>query len=160
MALTTVDRKPVVVACLRYTGPFGPAIGEFWRDCVQPWLAANNLKKVETYGVARDDPATTPAEKLRYDACVEVPAKFQGTGLYHLTLLPGGTYAVAQFHGTGAEIGPAWGALMQQDLPASGFRLDMSRSPFEHYPKDGDYSGEVFDCELLVPVEAGEAASA
>ena len=38
MELKTVDRQPVRVACLRYTGPFGPAIGEFWRDNVQPWL--------------------------------------------------------------------------------------------------------------------------
>ena len=89
MALTSVDRTPVVVACLRYTGAFGPGIGEFWRRTVHPWMEANGLKKVTTYGIARDDPATTPPERLRYDACIEVPAKFHGTGLYHLTTIPG-----------------------------------------------------------------------
>src|SRR5258708_548901 len=94
MELTTVDRQPVRVACLRYTGPFGPAIGEFWRDTVAPWLQANGLTKVDTYGVALDDAAKTPPDQLHYDACAEVPAKFSGTGLYHLALIPGGKYAV------------------------------------------------------------------
>jgi AraC family transcriptional regulator len=64
MDLKTVDRQPVRVACLRYTGPFGPAIGEFWRDNVQPWLQANQLN-VATYGLALDDPAARPPAKPR-----------------------------------------------------------------------------------------------
>ena len=59
MELKTVDRQPVRVACLRYTGPFGPAIGEFWRDDVQPWLVANQLN-VSTYGLALDLAGSTP----------------------------------------------------------------------------------------------------
>ena len=118
MELKTVDRQPVRVACLRYTGPFGPAIGEFWRDNVQPWLQANELN-VSTYGLALDDAASTPAEKLRYDACAEVKPGFVGTGLYHLAIIPGGKYAVAAFKGTAAEIGAAWGEVMSQAMPAS-----------------------------------------
>src|SRR5262245_28484971 len=135
MELTTVDRQPVRVACLRYTGPFGPAVGEFWGHNVQPWLTANQLN-VSTYGIARDDHAATPPEKTRYDACAEVKPGFHGTGLYHLAIIPGGKYAVAAFKGTAAEIGSAWGEVMGRALPASGLTFDASRMPFEHYAKD------------------------
>src|SRR5262245_44532431 len=135
MELKTVERQPVRVACLRYTGPFGPAIGEFWGETVQPWLKANGLN-VSTYGMALDDAASTPPEKCRYDACAEVKPDFTGTGLYHLALIPGGKYAVARFHGTADEIGGAWGEVMGQALGASGLKFDPARMPFEHYAKD------------------------
>ena len=161
MELKTVERPPVRVACLRYTGPFGPGIGAFWRDTVSPWREANGLTRAATYGVALDDPATTPPERLRYDAGIEVPAGFSGTGPYHLTVIAGGTYAVAAFKGTAAEIGAAWGAVMGQALPASGAKFDTSRMPFEHYAKDFAVDPETgaFACELCIPV-AAEAAGA
>ena len=31
MKVRAVETEPVRVACLRHTGPFGPALGEFWR---------------------------------------------------------------------------------------------------------------------------------
>jgi DNA gyrase inhibitor GyrI len=161
MELTTVDRQPTRVACLRYTGPFGPAIGEFWRETVQPWLAANQLN-VSTYGVARDDAASTPPEKCRYVACAEVKTDFLGTGLYHLAMIPGGKYAVAKFHGTADEISGAWGEVMGQALPASGLAFDTTRMPFEHYAKDFkvEPSTGAFDCELCVPIESSEKPAA
>ena len=160
MELKTVDRQPVRVACLRYTGPFGPAIGEFWRDNVHPWLAANQLN-VATYGLALDDPSSAPAEKLRYDACAEVKVDFHGSGLYHLAIVPGGKYAVATFKGTAAEIGTAWGEVMGQALPTSGHTVDTTRMPFEHYAKDFKEDPEtgVFACELCVPIASDEQAA-
>jgi len=157
MELKTVDRQPVRVACLRYAGPFGSGIGEFWRDTVQPWLKANQLN-VSTYGLALDDPASTPSDKLRYDAAAEVKPGFVGTGLYHLAMIPGGKYAVASFKGTPEEIGAAWGEVMSQALPASSLTVDTTRMPFEHYGKDfkADPETGAFTCELCVPVESEE----
>jgi AraC family transcriptional regulator len=161
MDLKTVDRQPTRVACLRYTGPFGPGIGDFWRQTVAPWLKANNLN-VSTFGIARDDPQTTAPERLRYDACAEVKPDFIGSGPYNLTVIPGGKYAVATFTGTAAEIGAAWGTLMSETLPASGLKFDASRMPLEHYAKDfaADPQTGAFTCELLVPVESEAAVSA
>jgi AraC family transcriptional regulator len=161
MDLKTVERQPVRVACLRYTGPFGPAVGEFWGHHVQPWLTANQLN-VSTYGIARDDHATTPSEKTRYDACAEVKPGFRGTGLYHLAIIPGGKYAVAAFKGTADAIGAAWGEVMSQALPASGLTFDTTRMPFEHYAKDFKADPETggFVCELCVPIETQESPAA
>ena len=72
MNVRVIEIGPARVACLRYTGPFGPALGEFWRDVVAPWLQANGLMGRVTYGVALDDPQHTPPEQCRYDACVEI----------------------------------------------------------------------------------------
>jgi len=147
MELKTVDRQPVRVACLRYTGPFGPAIGEFWRDNVHPWLAANQLN-VATYGLALDDPSSTPAETLRYDACAEVKVDFHGSGLYHLAIVPGGKYAVATFKGTAAEIGTAWGEVMGQALPASGHTVDTTRMQLQGYEVRYLYDGREYTTRL------------
>jgi AraC family transcriptional regulator len=67
----------VRVAYLRYKGPFGAAIGEFWKEVFTPWQKAYGLTGKVTYGVAQDDPGTTPASECRYDACVEVSAGYE-----------------------------------------------------------------------------------
>src|SRR4051794_11481750 len=99
MELKVVDRQPVRVACLRYAGPFGPGIGEVWRDPVQPGLKANQLN-VSTDGLGLDGSAAITADQLRHGAAAEVEPRFGGTGLLHLGMIPGGKYAVATFKGT------------------------------------------------------------
>ena len=41
--ITVVDRQPVQVAYLRYTGMLGEPLTRFWRVSVTPWLADNGL---------------------------------------------------------------------------------------------------------------------
>src|SRR4051812_12536725 len=107
MKIAVIERAPVRVFYLRYTGAFGEPLGRFWRATVSPWLADHGLLDCPRYGVTVDNPLSTPPEKCRYDACVEVPA-----GLIlpdaEETTIPGGRYAVTFFKGVGAEIGLAW----------------------------------------------------
>jgi len=143
----------VRVAYLRYKGPFGAAIGEFWKEVFTPWQQAYGLTGKVTYGVAQDDPGTTPAEECRYDACVEVSAEYTVKPPAKEAVIPAGRYAVAKFKGTGAEVPAAWGEFFGQ-LHAEG-KADAGAC-FERYPADYamDPATGVFESELCIPVKA------
>jgi AraC family transcriptional regulator len=147
-----VERRPVKVAYLRYTGPMGPALERFWRATVAPWLADHGLVDCPRYGVTLDDPAITPPERCRYDACVELPAGLTLPDAEQTTI-PGGRYAITNFKGTGAGIGAAWGAFIQH-AAGEERRLDPRRHCFEHYPRGAGFDARtgMFTCELCLPL--------
>jgi len=153
MNVKIVDRKPVHVAYLRYTGPVGPGIGIFWMQTVAPWMETNNLMGRERYGISLDDPSVTNPAQCRYDACVASADGEVLTGNPQRKVIPGGKYAALRFKGTGAQIGAAWDALLRDWLPKSGMQLD-SRPFFEFYPPDGEYDPKTgtFSCDICVPV--------
>jgi AraC family transcriptional regulator len=141
------------IAYMRHIGPYGPAVGQFWMQTFVPWMAAHNLFTYPRYGIGHDDPSITPAEKCRYDACVEVPADFVATGQALVTTLPGGRYALAAFEGTSEDIGPAWMRMFREWIPANGMQPD-ARPCFEYYAPDAKYDPAtgVFACDICVPV--------
>ena len=154
MQARILELAPVNIACLRYVGPMGLEVGQFWQRTVQPWLQENGLENVARYGIGHDDPDLTPPDRCRYDACAEVPANFLAASNVHLTTLPGGWYAAIDFRGKAEEMGAAWTALFSQWLPGSGFSLDAARPCFEHYAPNAFHdrkSGE-FACDLCLPV--------
>jgi AraC family transcriptional regulator len=153
MKVRLVDREPVHVAYLRYTGPVGTAIGAFWMATVAPWMGTNNLYGRDRFGISLDDPSVTQDANIRYDACIASPEGEVLTGSPQRKVIPGGKYAAMYYQGTGADIGAAWDALLRDWLPRSGMQLD-SRPFFEHYPPTGEYDEKTgaFSCDLCVPV--------
>jgi AraC family transcriptional regulator len=152
-----VQRAPVRVAYLRYTGPYGEALGRFWRATVSAWLADNGLLDCPRYGVSLDDPRTTPAGRCRYDACVALPDGLSVPGAAETTMA-GGRYAVTPFKNTSAAIGAAWTEFAAQ-CAARPLSFDASRPAFEHYPRGASFDAKtgVFACELCLPL-AGESS--
>jgi AraC family transcriptional regulator len=148
MQVNIIDRQPTTVAYFRHVGPYGTSVSNFWQQTVYPWLATNNLLGNPRFGISHDDPSVTAPDKCRYDACVELPEDFVGTGKHLTTIIPGGKYAVSRFKGGVAEIGQAWATLLREWLPASG----DSRPPFEYYSRESTYDPRtgVFDCDLSV----------
>jgi len=155
MNVEIVELPAVNVVYMRHIGPYGPAIGAFWNTVFMPWLQANGLAYRPRYGIGHDDPSTTPPEKCRYDACVEVDDGFIATGNALSAKLPGGRYAVAKFHGQTSEIAAAWIALFRDWLPASGMQYD-ARPCLERYPQHTQFNPKtgVFECELCIPVKS------
>ncbi|BCL76243.1 AraC family transcriptional regulator [Jeongeupia sp. HS-3] len=153
MNVTIQTLPPARVAYLRHIGPYGPALGQFWRGHFAPWARTHGLSGNTSYGIGYDDPSVTPPEKCRYDAAVEVPADFVATGEAGIADLPGGRYAVARFSGDVRTIGDAWMTLTRDWLPSSGYQFD-NRPCFERYTgaPDEDTSREDFSCELCIPV--------
>lgn len=155
MDVRLVDLPKVRVAYQRLIGPYGPAIGEFWRATIAPWMHANGLSEQSCYGIGYDDPSLTPANKCRYDACVEVAAQFVASGQADIQTLPGGRYAVARFKGNVADIANAWMWLTREWMPSSGLQCD-DRPCFEMFtastvldPRTGQ-----FCCDICIPVRA------
>ncbi len=153
MNIETIDRQPVRVAARRYVGPFGEPLGKFWRNVVTPWLADNGLVDCPRFGVALDNPVSTPAEQCRYDCCVELPAGL-GVADAPVSTIPGGKYAVTPFKGTGAQIGAAWDSFVRGCM-AGGMKMDVARPAFEHYPRGATFDSKtgVFVCELCFPLD-------
>jgi AraC family transcriptional regulator len=153
MDVRIVDLPAAKVAYMRYIGPYGPGIGEFWRKVFHPWIRASGLEGRTRYGIAHDDPSITPAEKCRCDTCVEVAEDFVPTGNALLATLPGGRYAVAKFHGTPFDIADAWTEMFRDWLPSSGMQCD-SRPCFERFAAETRKDPEtgVLECEICIPV--------
>jgi AraC family transcriptional regulator len=153
MNVMLVDRDSVHIAYYRLTGPYGPAIGRFWRETVAPWMVTNNLLGRERYGIGLDDPGVTRPERCRYDAGVVSPKGEVLSGNPHRRVIPGGRYASMSYEGTGAGLPEAWQSLLRDWLPKSGLQLD-SRPFFEQYPADGYYDPKsgAFSCNLCIPV--------
>lgn len=153
MKIETAERQPIKVAYLRYTGPLDAPLGKFWRSVVAPWLADHGLIDCPRYGVTLDNPMTTPAEKCRYDACVELPPGLTLPDAEETTL-PGGRYAVTHFKGTSAQIGAAWGEFAGALSADPAHQLDTQRHGFEHYPRGAAFDSKtgVFACELCLPI--------
>lgn len=153
MRIEVIERQPAEVAFLRYTGPLGEPLGRFWRVTVTPWLAEHGLLDCPRYGVTLDNPMTTPLEKCRYDACVELPRGVTLPDAGHTTI-PGGRYALTHFKGTSAQIGAAWAAFVGATLGDSANVLDHERAPFERYPRGASQDAKtgVFSCELCLPL--------
>ena len=144
----------VRLAGLRYKGPFGPGIGEFWREVFTPWQKAYNLLDRHTYGVALDNPDTTPPSETRYDAAVEVAADYPIASPAIESSIPAGRYAVAAFEGTAQQMPAAWDELMKE-LHSAG--IVAEGICFERYSANADSVPDpatgIFKAELCVPVK-------
>jgi AraC family transcriptional regulator len=153
MNVRLIELPPARVAYLRHIGPYGPTVGEFWRQTAGPWMIAHQLLHAPRYGISLDDPSITAPDKCRYDAAVDWAGGVPPSPA-SVAELPGGRYAVADFTGTAAEINAAWQALVGGWLPDSGLQFD-GRPCFERYlPTHGmDPKTGAFSCELCLPVK-------
>ena len=116
-------------------------IGEAFQK-VAKWAGARDLLGPATLmvGVPYDNPAITPADKCRYDACVTVPGEITagmatGTGEIGIQDIPGGKYAVCHIEVGASEtkaIGEMVDRLYGEWLPASGYQAD-DKPPLEIY---------------------------
>ncbi len=149
------DRPATRVAYLRYTGPYGDAVGRFYAEQVHPWMQRHGLLGRVRYGIAHDDPHVTAPEQCRYDACAELPPDAPVSPTLLTTTLPAGRYATLSFEGTPAEVDAVWQRLVREWLPDSGLQLGDGPC-FEHYPVGARYDAQtgVFECELCVSVQA------
>jgi AraC family transcriptional regulator len=153
VTLRIIERAPVSVVCLRYTGPLGEPLGRFWQTTVNPWLADLGLLDCPRYGVTLDNPLRTAPPLCRYDACVELPPGLMLEQAGNRTIA-GGNYAVTSFKGDARTIGAAWDGLVGAVFASGVWRIDDTRLPFEHYPRRAwrDPRSGGFACELCVPL--------
>jgi AraC family transcriptional regulator len=122
MQVRIVTVEPVTVAALEHRG--APAL---LNDSVQrfiAWRKETGLSPVNdngTYGIAWDDPATTPADEFRFDICGAVGAPVPANGHGVITKsIPGGRCAVVRHKGSPDHISGSVYHLYRNWLPRSG----------------------------------------
>ena len=84
--------EPLRVAFMRHVGPYNE-VGQTWQRFCQ-WVGMRGLFGPDTkmLGISHDDPDVTPADKLRYDACVVVGEQLQPEGDVGVQQVAGGEH--------------------------------------------------------------------
>lgn len=112
--------EPLRVAFVRHIGPY--------HQCGQAWEALCTRLGSEGWigpdsrfiGLCHDDPDVTSAERIRYDACVTVPAEFEPQGEVGVQVIEGGDYAMTVHHGPYERLSETYARLCGQWVTRSG----------------------------------------
>ncbi len=118
---TTIRETPAIrVAALAHRGDYHQ-IGTTFEQ-LGAIAAGMNLfgPSTRSFGIYYDDPAATPREALRSDACLTVPDDWAPNGRLELREIPGGRYAVTLHVGPYAELDRTYKQVYGEWLPRSG----------------------------------------
>ena len=154
MQVTVKKLESMRVAFLRHVGPYSEC-GATW-DKLLPGLGARGLLGAGTIllGLCHDDPEVTPAEKLRYDACVSIDDDFEPEGDVGVQTIAGGDYAETTHAGPYDKLGDTYAELFGRWRPTSG-REPRSAPCVEIYLNDPDSTEpEELLTDVHVPLEA------
>ncbi|AZN37343.1 AraC family transcriptional regulator [Iodobacter ciconiae] len=133
------------MAYQRAVGDYGFHLEKFL-ERFQEQCQTLGIKGDRWFGLVWSDPATTPAERRRYDVAVPISSHFKLPRLLGEYQCPAGRWAVFRHVGERADIGPRWRDLMLVWLPYSGWMLDPQRPRVECY-----YDGRYDLCLPLLP---------
>jgi len=114
--------KPMKVAFLRHVGPYDDeGVGRIWQKLCA-WAAQHGLLGggAKLIGISHDNPHVTPAEKLRYDACIATDQPFEPEGDIGTRVIPGGEYAVTTHRGPYEKLPETYALLYGDWMPKSG----------------------------------------
>jgi AraC family transcriptional regulator len=123
---------PMKVVFLRHVGPYSE-VGATWSRLMS-WAGPRGLlgPGMMTIGIVYDDPAVTPADKIRYDACLVIRREVKPEGQFGVMELPGGPHAVATHRGPYETLSETYKRIYGEWLPKSGYELSNSPA-FEQY---------------------------
>jgi AraC family transcriptional regulator len=145
--------EPMRVAFVRHIGPYNEC-GKAWEKIMtymgaKGWLGPG----CKMLGVCYDDPEVTPANKIRYDACVTVEKDFQPEGDIGVQTLTGGEFAMTTHHGSYDKLGETYAKLHGQWMPRSG-RTFRSAPCYEVYLNDPESTEpEELLTDIYAPLE-------
>ena len=145
--------KPMRVAFMRHLGPYDE-VGKTWDHLMMVLGKEGLLSGAQFIGICHDDPAVSPQNKIRYDACVTVDEGFLSRGEIGVQIVGDGDYAMMTHFGPYEKLGESYSKLLGQWLPRSGRRL-RSTPCFEIYlnsPENTDPQDLVTD--IHAPLES------
>lgn len=152
MQVNVENFTPRRVAFMRHIGPYQD-VGATWQR-LMAWAGPRGIFGPDTQmlGLAYDNPQVTPADKLRYDACVTVGAGVQPQGEVGVQEIAGGDYAVALHVGPYEQLHHTYSRLFGQWLPASG-RAPRDLPCVERYLNSPmNASPEQLQTQVCVPI--------
>ena len=144
--------EPMRVAFVRHIGPYAGCCVAWEKLC--GWAGPRGLlgPKTVCLGVSYDDPDVTPADKIRYDACIVVGPEVQPSGDIGVQEVGGGQYAVTVHRGPYEHMSATYARLCGEWLPAHGRepRSAPSLEIFLNYPEGTP--PEELRTEIYVPL--------
>ncbi len=150
--MTIENIPPVRIAYLRRTGPYGPG-NKSTMEQLKTWAKNERLLNHDSviFGIAQDNPQTTPPEDCRYDACLAVTDSFcTRDDRISLGQLDGGRYAVFTAAHTAAAIQLAWQSIFPE-LSRLKLMADATKPIIERYAVK---MLSRHQCEICVPLRA------
>ncbi len=123
------------VAFLRHTGPYNGVAPTWGKLCAHAGRLGLMGPNVKMFGACHDDPEITPADKLRYDACLVVGPDFEPAGEVGVQELPGGRYGVTVHEGAYEGLAQTYGELFGRCF-GSGEHKPGSSACLEFYLND------------------------
>lgn len=142
------------VAYVRSIGGYDFRIGFAWRS-LMAWARRKKLIGPETLRISLsyDDPDLTPDGRLRYDACITVPADTMPEGPVSIRTIEAGRCAVFPYEGGIDGLDSFYDEVYGRLLPESDLRLRSDFGYRVHREEARDQMLCRFRNELRVPVE-------
>lgn len=102
------------VAFVRHLGPYEQVSPQHFKRLTE-WARRRGLAgdPPTLLGVAHDAPGLTPADKLRFDCCIQVRDRFDADGDIAFQRLPGGLYGLTDYVGSW-DLGPVYMSIIQR----------------------------------------------
>ena len=117
---TIKESVATTVAALAHRGDYQTIPGTFMRLATIAGALGVLGPESRSFGIYYDDPAATPVDELRSEACVSVPDGWVPSGDLQRRQIRGGRYAVVVHVGPYAELGRAYTWLYGTWLAQSG----------------------------------------
>jgi AraC family transcriptional regulator len=146
--------EPMTLAFIRHVGPYDDGGVERTWEKLRAWAGARGLLGPRTWkvGISHDNPHVTPADKLRYDACVTVDPGFRPEGEVGVQTLPGGEYAVVTHEGQFERMHETYAFLYGEWLPKSGREAADSPGFTVHHNSPRDTPPEALVTDIYLPL--------
>lgn len=135
-----------------YVGPYGDEyVANQWCDHIQDAQKKSIIKdETKFLGIVHDDPDITCDNRCRYDCCITVEEFSHDK----IKTIAGGSYAVFQFSGTGAEVFHAYRWIYGQWFPQSGYEPANlpSYEEYCHFKVNTPIIAKIFRYNICIPV--------
>ncbi len=144
------------LACVRHIGAY-QTVWQAWR-VLDEWALRHSLDphSVERIGISYDDPEMVPANRIRYDACLSVPATFaravEGDQTIAWRTLAAGEFAIVRHRGPYHLLGEAYRRLYVHWLPMSGW-TPRDEPSVELYRETGAHTEHDLITDIQLPVQ-------
>lgn len=141
------------VIFVRHIGPYSEC-GKAWQTLCM-WAGANGYLQpgAEFVGLCYDDPDITPAEKIRYDACITVESKVQPEGPIGVQTIAGGLYAMATHYGSYHRLSETYAKLCGQWAPQNGYEIRSMPSLEVYLNSPEETPEDELLTDVYIPIE-------
>ncbi|WAJ69223.1 AraC family transcriptional regulator [Catenovulum adriaticum] len=138
------------VAYVRHTG-YGRSIRQAWQ-ILQAWAQIEKRDFSQQFGLHQSNPAVVELAQCRYVACLAIDTPLTRRGVVNSLMIPGGLHAVFKLTGKYGDLLPQLSYILEQWLPASGFKMQSTPAYVQYYKNQFLTADELFELDFCLPI--------